>query len=883
VHPTSTVTPGSPSTAIPEYTSENTSSLTVTLTSDRPSTSTATTERTTTPVCPSTSASTSPSTSASTLPNTHRHKRRNRRFVRRFPQTPDCKQVINLSTLELTDEQTHVLSFGPKFCPTPTHMNKLQLLEDVCEGLRKIRLKEFFLQDNTPTQLPTRPKFYKKTYWCPPTGRDEALDAYCSTIQINVRAFQPVPNKKKNIDKNSHKAIQELKRMVDERKIRIVPADKGGAVVVQDFEDYKTEALRQLNDPVTYERLSADPSKDIAERSNELLEELKSKACVDNNTYNWAHLDTNCIKCHTFYHLPKVHKRRDNPPGRPIVSGIGGPTEKLSKLVDHWLQPVVHQLPSFVQDTTHFLRIVEEWNEHYGPLPQETLIVTIDVVGLYTNIPHDEVGPSIGAALDKYGTAMEIPPLHLLVSIIEHVLQNNVFQFDDVIYKQKFGTAMGTPMAPTIANLFMAGVEDRLQTNSPWSIDSNCWKRFIDDIVMLWFHGENQLKLFLEWINTIHPTIKFTANYGTTNIPYLDVGLSINDNKLTTDLHVKDTDANMCLPFHSCHPRHCTRSIPYSQCLRIRRICSSDDTFRQRATELKEKLLKRGYPGKLLDTAIQKVTALPRHETLQYKDQHHTERVPVVITHNPANPPLSHWLKANLTTLHCSARMRKAVPHPPIVGERNCKNLRNILMPSRLPSSKLHTHQQELERTQPQSSGQQQFSGPQSQQQERPCAEGQNQQQQNGCSTCSAKRCVICKHHLKSTKTFRSAVNSGTHTIKSQVSCTSHNLIYLIDCVKCGKVQYVGETGQTLKKKRFYGHRHNILHYKDNTEQSTKYKNEDTMVAKHFNENGHTIDDMKVTIIEQINVLSADVRKRREKFWRHQLQTNFPDGLNVFD
>jgi hypothetical protein len=747
-------------------------------------------------------------------------------------------------------------------------VNKLQLLEDVDEGLRRLRLKEFFLQDVTPTQLPTKPKFYKKTYWCPPPRRDEALDAYCSTIQINVRAFQPVPNRKKNIGKESHEAIQELKQMVDDRKIRIVPADKGGAVVVQDFDDYKNEALRQLNDPVTYERLSDDPSKDIAEKSNELLSQLKCTACVDNHTYNWAHLDTDSIKCHTFYHLPKVHKRRDNPPGRPIVSGIGGPTEKLSKLVDYWLQPVVHQLPSFVKDTTHFLRMVEEWNEKHGPLPQDTLIVTIDVVGLYTNIPHEEVGPSIEAALGKYSTPMAIPPLHLLVTIIDHVLQNNVFKFDEVIYKQKFGTAMGTPMAPTIANIFMAWVEDRIQTRCPWTIASDCWKRFIDDIVMLWFHGEEQLKLFLEWINTLHPTIKFTANYGTTNIPYLDISLSIDNNRLTTDLHVKDTDANMCLPFHSCHPRHCTRSIPYSQCLRIRRICSSDHTFRQRAKELKEKLLKRGYPDKLLDQAIQKVTAIPRQETLQYKDKQHTDRVPVVITHNPANPPLSLWLKANMQTLHCSVRMRKAVPDPPIVGERNCKNLRNILMPSKLPSTKRNEQHQE-----PLSSGQHPESS---------YVEGRQQQQQNGCKTCTAKRCVLCKHHLKTTRTFQSVVSGSTYSIRSQVSCDSNNLIYLIDCAKCGKVQYVGETGQTLKK-RFYGHRHNILHYKDNAEQSNTYKHEDTMVAKHFNENGHTIDDMKVTVIEQINITNTDLRKRREKFWRYQLHTNFPDGLNVFD
>ena len=448
--------------------------------------------------------------------------------------------------------------------------------------------------------------------------------------------------------------------------------------------------------------------------------------------------------------------------------------------------------------------------------------------------------------------------------------------------------------------------------------------RFIDDIAMLWFHGDVELQLFLQWINTLHPTIKFTANYGVCSIPYLDVALSIVDHEISTDLHSKPTDANMCLPFHSCHPRHCTRSIPISQCLRIRRICSRDTTYIQRAAELKEKLQKRGYPDTLLDSAIQKVAAIPRHRTLDYTDKQQTDRVPVVITHNPANPPLAQWLKEYMPILHSSIRMQKAVPIPPIIGERNCRSLRRILMPSKLPKiqqqqqteepgkqqpKKLHWQQQSNQEQQPpdeqqqpdeqqkpdEQTGQttrelqQQYHHQQQQQhrqQHHQHPTGEQQQQQYGCHTCNAKRCVVCQYHLKTTNTFESVVNGGKHAIKSQVSCSSQNLVYLIDCSKCYKAQYVGETGQTLKK-RLYGHRHNILRYetnkKDNNSNTSKYTKEDTMVAKHFNLPHHSLTDMKCTVIEKICTDDASLRKRREKFWRHQLQTNFPDGLNVFD
>jgi hypothetical protein len=803
--------------------------------------------------------------------------------------TIEPKQVINLSSIELSADQTHVLSFGPKFCPTPGKVNKLGLLEDTTEGMRKLRLKEYFLDEDTPNQIKVRPKFYKKTFWCPPAGRDDGLDAYCSSVMARVKSFQPCAVKRRNITRTSQQAINDLRKLVDDCAIRIIPADKGGAVVVQDYEDYKAEALRQLTDEVTYEPLDEDPTKTIAEHSNELLQQLLDGEHISETTYKWGKLDTDKTRCHTFYHLPKVHKNKEKPPGRPIVSGIGGPTENLSKLVDHWLQPIVHALPSFVQDTTHFLRVVEQWKEIYEPLPPETLIVTVDVVGLYTNIPHEEVPISILEALQEF-SAPEAPPFPLLVKIINHVLENNVFTFDQQAYRQKFGTAMGTPMAPSIANIFMYWLEKNLLARCPWPIET--WKRYIDDIVLLWFHGKERLLHFLEWINTLHHSIKFTAQYGTT-IPYLDTTLSIVDGKLTTDLYVKPTDANMCLPFHSCHPRHCTRSIPYSQCLRLRRICSEDHTFLKRAQELKEKLQKRGYPSKLIQDSIDKVAALPRETTLIYKEKEQTERVPVIITHNPQNPPLSNWLKEYMPILHSSTRMKKAVPKPPIVGERNCRNLRSLLMPSKLPRKTTPTPpntQESIPRPPDHSSSRlpspdHQTGTPPPPDQAPDPPSPSARQLSSGCYKCTRLRCVLCQHHLQETRTFFSASNHTQYTIRDHLSCRSSNVVYLLDCARCQRVQYVGETGQTMQK-RLYGHRHNIKSYnsqKNIVAGQKSYTPEDTMVAKHFNQQDHLVSDMKCTIIEQLHTTSVSVRRRREKFWRHQLQTNYPDGLNVFD
>ena len=90
------------------------------------------------------------------------------------------------------------------------------------------------------------------------------------------------------------------------------------------------------------------------------------------------------VKPGRFYILPKIHKPGN--PGRPIVSSNSHPTERLSHFVDYHLQPLVHKLPSFVKDTNDFLNKLLT----IGNLPANSLLVTLDVSSLYTNISHKE-------------------------------------------------------------------------------------------------------------------------------------------------------------------------------------------------------------------------------------------------------------------------------------------------------------------------------------------------------------------------------------------------------------------------------------------------------------------------------------------------------------
>ena len=75
-------------------------------------------------------------------------------------------------------------------------------------------------------------------------------------------------------------------------------------------------------------------------------------------------------------------------------------------------------------------------------------------------------------------------------------------------------------------------------------------------------------------MNTVHPTIKFTAASSRTEIPFLDILIKVRDGLLHTDLHIKPTNTHNYLHYLSAHPRHCKDNIPFSQFLRVRRLCS---------------------------------------------------------------------------------------------------------------------------------------------------------------------------------------------------------------------------------------------------------------------------------------------------------------------
>ena len=409
---------------------------------------------------------------------------------------------------------------------------------------------------------------------------------------------------------------------------------------------------------------------------------------------------------------------------------------------------------------------------------------------------------------------------------------------------------MGTRAAPSYANLFMARKIDPkiIELATTLANGSNpilFFKRFLDDVFMVYRGPIDALHHFLTELNNIHPTIKFTMSHAFPNLketqhlcecdqsitlPFLDTSCKIINGKIIVDLYRKETDRNQYLLTTSCHPAHVTKNIPFSLALRIVRICSLSEDRDKRLEELKSLLLTRNYKSKLIDAAIQKAIQIPRTEALKKVIKSKNSPRPVfAITFDPRLPSISGIVQRHWRTMVKDPHLSEAFPLPPLVSYRRPPNVRDKAIRSKVPP-------------------------PPPLRPKRVIA---------GMKKCN--RCPICPF-VKEGKAVKAKASKAIVAINKPVDCQTNNAIYCISCKRCPQ-QYIGESDRTLQT-RFSEHRGYVTNQK--LQKATGY---------HFNLPGHSLADMEVTILEKIFNPDPQFRKAREKMFINEFNTKHK-GLN---
>ncbi|XP_072016901.1 uncharacterized protein [Amphiura filiformis] len=336
-------------------------------------------------------------------------------------QKTNEKLVVTIpEDLTISESERSVLAKGLKFIPINRHVDEFQIRQDAQQFYRRLRLKAHFhsqnqnddddtddeSNDSTDIQpvssyLDTLQKV--KSNFTPKEGQLPVLDFFIDKCEndINKLDFKQ-SHRRRNTTVEEDKALKSLHNNPD---IVIKPADKGGAIVVWRKDLYLEEAERQLSDNSTYQQLDSDITEDHQELAKETIDELvNSNELPDAATY----LINPLPRTSKFYLLPKIHKV--GTPGRPIVSACNCPTERIAQYLDEILRPIVESLPTYVRDSPHALRILNELDIH----DERLLLFTMDVKSLYTCIPHDEGLRALRFFLDQRSEKIP-PPTHCAV------------------------------------------------------------------------------------------------------------------------------------------------------------------------------------------------------------------------------------------------------------------------------------------------------------------------------------------------------------------------------------------------------------------------------------------------------------------------------------
>ena len=522
-----------------------------------------------------------------------------------------------------------------------------------------------------------------------------------------------------------------------------------------------------------------------------------------------------------FYHLPKIHK--PNHPGRPIVSACSCPTENISAYLDEVMAPLVRGLSSYVKDTNHALQIFDSF--HFDPgNDKRCFIFTMDIKSLYTVIPNDCGLKALAHFLDKRPVLQ--PATSTLTRLAELVLTLNTFSFNGAFYRQVAGVAMGSKMGPNYACLFVGYMEEAILSQYTGFIPQ-LYKRYIDDVVGAACCDRKDLEDFIAHVSNFHPSLQYTHTISETSLPFLDINLHIAGNSLQTSAYYKETDTHSYLHHQSSHPQHSKNSLPYSQLLRLRRLCSDENDFSTKAKEMCGFFRERGYPSDSLREDLRKISNINRMDAIySHRDENNQAgRVPLVLTYHPLNEQIKKILLGNFRILNNDPETGRIFTDAPLLAHRRDRNIRNILV---------HT------------------------------TVGNQSTDPAGTFPCNHPRCRTCQHvsPLLTVDGTKCSIN-----IKEHFSCDSSNLIYCISCRKCSAL-YIGETGRNLRE-RFGEHLRSI-----------EKNSPGFPVAEHFNGLNHSLSDAE---IRGIKLCSGNniFRKRLEMRLIFKLGTTRPRGMNI--
>ena len=468
--------------------------------------------------------------------------------------------VLNLSKHELTNTESIVLEQGLNFADSPRHVPNNDIIANVEAVLRS----------------------------CKDKNKAEHTRAKVSSILRAAKRPQ------QNTSKDERRALKDLKR---NDAITLLPADKGNTTVILDTEEYEQKAKELLGKP-PFQEVSRNPTTRNEKRVNDGLKRLLNKGSIDKDTFDQLRVSTNGTQPPRFYGTVKVHKPQK--PLRPIVSSIGSATYKLSKYVSRILTPYARDTPSFIMNTEHFRELLSEVT-----IESDEILVSFDVKSLFTSVPVDGAITAIKNTIeaDVFFERDNGISVETMLNMVRICLSTTDFQFKNRHYKLTDGLAMGSPLSPAVANIFMSKFERTVLKQTDMKEKPKVWFRYVDDVFSIM--RKDVIQKFLHHLNQQHPSIQFTVEIEKDGkLPFLELTVCRKtDGYLMTDAYRKPTHTGRFLHFHSNHPEHVKSAVVTSLLRRLNNINISEEAKCREFERIMAELSANGYPSSFLKRA----------------------------------------------------------------------------------------------------------------------------------------------------------------------------------------------------------------------------------------------------------------------------------------
>ena len=493
--------------------------------------------------------------------------------------------IFNYSSYDLSDMEKKVLCYGLNFSIPPKKLNYAEFMLPFEKMYTQVMNER--MAGNSKEQFRTGLKNL----------------AFSTYSQFNTNQQKVLTDEEKSA----------LKALKENENIVIQKTGKGNSIVVIDKLDYVNSLLELLEDQNKFTEIKIPEGKDILNimlaHEKNIVDFVKTLRI---NYKEQHHLpggisDNNYWKIYPqgtrpgrLYGNAKVHKALVNgiPPFRPIISAIGTSSHKIARFILPILKP--HSTNNFT--LTDSFKFKNEILEQDGKLHMGTM----DIESLFTNLPLDETIDLCIQLVYKDTELVQGLNSNEFKQLLKFATKESMFMFNNKYYKQVDGIAMGSPLGPVMANIFLSHSETIWLEQCLEDITPKYYRRYVDDIFVL-FDNEEKCNSFCQYINTKHPNLKFKAEYEQDNtISFLDVLIERQQNKFTTNVYRKDTFSGVFSNYNSFIPKSYKSGLILSLLFRLSKIVSDPEIYIQEVGKLKDILLKNAYPYHFIDTCFQR-------------------------------------------------------------------------------------------------------------------------------------------------------------------------------------------------------------------------------------------------------------------------------------